>query len=207
MIVLDIETVASPDVESFLDPVKAPANYKDPEKIAAYRAEKLSDMVARAALEPDLCEVLAIGFTLDEGQTIASKTRESMSEAELITAAWRAIGEHQIVGFNSLGFDLPVLIRRSQLLGLKFDMPMLDRYRTPHVDLMQKLTFNGALTYRPLTFYCRRFGLRVPEDDVTGADIAQLVIDGNWKAIDNHVRSDVAKTTALANRLGLLPAF
>jgi hypothetical protein len=39
-IVLDIETVGLPDAASYMEPVTAPANYKDPEKIAAYVAER-----------------------------------------------------------------------------------------------------------------------------------------------------------------------
>lgn len=204
-IVIDIETVACPDAASFLDPVRAPANYKDEAKIAAYRTEKFTEQVSKAALEPDLCEVVAVGILLpDDPRPAVVSTRDQHSETELLALLWWAVGQRAIVGFNSLSFDLPVLIRRSQLLGVAFPTLNLDRYRTPHVDLLERLTFNGKLTYRSLGFYLRRFG--IPHDDtVKGADIAQLVAEGRWEAVGSHCRADVEGTAALARRLGWLP--
>ena len=66
---------------------------------------------------------------------------------------------------------------------------------------MQVLAYQGTLTYRSLGFYCTRFGVEV-EDAVTGADIG--VAAGEWSAVHDHVRADVAKTTALARRVGVL---
>ena len=68
---------------------------------------------------------------------------------------------------------------------------------------MQRLAYQGTLTYRSLAFYCTRFGIVVP-DDVTGADIGALVAAGAWSRVHDHVRADVAKTTALAQRVGVL---
>ena len=200
-VVLDIETVAAPDCAELLDPVKPPSNYKDPLKIAAYCEEKRADQIARAALEPDLCEVVAYGIYSDA--VLDTATRQDWDEAQMLVWLWRRIGACRIVGFSILNFDLLVLIRRSQLLGIPVPDISLDRYRTPHLDLLERLTFNGRLTMRSLAFYCRRFGIAV-EDTVTGADIADLVIAGDWAAIEAHVRSDVAKTAALAQKLGWL---
>lgn len=203
-IVIDIECVGSPDAATFLDPVKPPANYKDPEKIKAYCAEEFDKRVASAALEADLCEIVATGWMHDGDTCAVVSTREDMNEVDLLRELWHHIGTSAIIGYNALGYDLPVLIRRSQLLGVMYPTLNLDRYRTPHIDLMQRLTFNGLLTYRSLAFYCRRFN--VPCEDTTkGSDVAQLVAAGDWAAVAGHCRSDVEKTAALARRLGWLP--
>ena len=68
---------------------------------------------------------------------------------------------------------------------------------------MQVLAYQGALTYRSLGFYCRRFRIAVP-DEVTGAEISELVAAGEWSKVHDHVRADVAKTTELARRVGVL---
>lgn len=201
-IVLDVETVACPDAASLLDPVRAPSNYKDPAKIAAYQTEKLAERVETAGLEADLCEVVAVGFLVEDAP-VRTATREEVDEADLLELVWQHIRQRRIVGFNVLGFDLPVLIRRSQLLGITVPHVNLDRYRTPHVDLMERLTFNGKLTTRSLAFYCRRFGISC-DDTVNGSDIARLVAEGDWSAVEGHVRADVIKTAALAKRLGYL---
>lgn len=200
-IVIDIETVASPDAATFLDPVKAPANYKDPAKIAAYCDEKRIAQVEGAGLEPDLCEVVAIGLQLGDQPEVF--TRVDRGEADLLTVLWRHIDRRAVIGFNVLGFDLPVLIRRSQLLGVAYPDLNLDRYRTPHIDLLERLTFHGKLTYRSLAFYCRRFAIPC-EDPTTGKDIAALVAANDWQTVADHCRADVQKTAALAARLGWL---
>lgn len=199
-IVIDIETVASPEAGTFLDPVKAPSNYKDAAKIAAYCQEKQTELVDRAGLEPDLCEVVAIGYRYNSDPIATVGTRKDGEEGELLTELWKHVDRRALIGFNILGFDLPVLIRRSQLLGVTYPDLNLDRYRTPHIDLLERLTFHGKLTYRSLAFYCRRFGIPC-EDTSTGKDIAALVAANDWAAVAWHCRSDVEKTAALAARL------
>lgn len=216
-IVIDIETIGASDCESYLESVTAPANYKDEAKIAAYCAEKRASQIERAGLEADLCEVVAVGYRLfNRASEMCAMvhTRDEWGEGALLELLWDVVMARghvlpveplQIIGFNCLGFDLPVLIRRSQLLGVRYPHISLDRYRTPHIDLLQKLTFNGALTMRSLAFYLRRFG--IPHDDkITGADIARLVAEGNWAAVAAHCRADVEGAAALAQKLGYLPA-
>lgn len=201
-IVLDIETIGSPECESFLEPVSAPANYKDAEKIAAYCVEKRQQQIERAGLEADLCEVVAVGVRVDD-EPVRVMTRVEGDERALVAFAWAQIASRYVIGFNVLGFDLPVLIRRAQLMGVPYTPLSLDRYRTPHVDLLERLSFNGKLTYRSLSFYCKRFGIPVT-DETSGKDIAAMVAANDWATVHAHCRADVEKTTALAQRLGWL---
>ena len=107
-------------------------------------------------------------------------------------------------GSTAWALNLPVLLRRSLYLGVSAPSFSLNKYRPGSiVDLMQLLAYQGTLTYRSLGFYCTRFGVEVP-DAVTGADIGALVAAGKWSQVHDHVRADVAKTTALARRIGVL---
>jgi len=209
-IVIDLETVASPDAALFLDPVRAPANYKDEAKIAAYKSEKLAEIVGKAALEADLCEIVAVGWWIEGQDGCRSYTRADLNEVGLIESTWAAIeaadtdfGVRTIIGFSVLGFDLPVLIRRSQLLDVRYPYINMDRYRTPHIDLIERLTFNGKLTYRSLAFYCRRFGIPC-QDAIHGSEIGALVAANDWAGVQAHNLADVDKTARLAHRLGYL---
>ena len=201
-VVLDIETVGCVDAGDYLSPVVPPANYKDAEKIAAWCAEKQAERISKAAVEPDLCELVAVGWQIAGNATFCA-TSEVNPEIELLRAAWEAINSRIIIGFYSLSFDLPVLIRRSQLLSVRFVMPNLDKYRTPHIDLFERLTFNGKITSRSLSFYCKRFAI-ASDDTTTGADIGSMVAAGDWAGVEAHCRADVDKTAALARRLGYL---
>jgi predicted PolB exonuclease-like 3'-5' exonuclease len=110
-----------------------------------------------------------------------------------------------IVSFNGFGYDLPVLMRRSQYLGIAHPFISLDRYRSPHIDLMQKLTFNGQIKAHKLRFYSSRFGMAV-EDPHDGAEIAALVKAGDWKAVESHCLADLAQTRFIAQKLKLIPS-
>jgi predicted PolB exonuclease-like 3'-5' exonuclease len=206
-VVIDLETIAAPDAAEYLklEEIEAPSNYRDQVKIAAYIAEKRRERIERAGLEADLNEIVAVGFMREGvGERPVVWTRQDDSERDLIETLWEAIGYRATVGFNTLGFDLPVLIRRSQLLGIAHPTLNLDRYRTSHIDISDKLSFNGKLTMRSLEFYARRFG--IPNADTSsGADIARLVAEGNWGEVESHCYQDVEKTVALARRLGYLP--
>jgi DNA polymerase elongation subunit (family B) len=201
-IVLDVETVGAPDCDGFLPDVEAPSNYKDPQKIAEYCSRERTKQIAAAGLDADLNEIVAVGFLHPEYATAgAVYTRAEADEGFLIEMLLNAIGDRCIVGFNSLQFDLPVLMRRAQYLGISCPEFNLDKYRSPHLDLLERLTFRGRLKMRSLSFYCKRFG--IPHDDsVSGKDITQLVAENDWKTVADHCRSDVEATAALARRLG-----
>ena len=201
--VFDIETVPLADAETYVEPPKPRANLKDPVKIAADVAEKTTALLDRAALDPDLCQVVAVGWECD-GVAESAVAEDAAQERGLLERFWRVSRGATLVGFNCLGFDLPVLLRRSLYLGVPAPWFVLNKYRpSAIVDLMQRLAYQGTLTYRSLGFYCRRFGIAVP-DPVTGGDVGRLVAAGEWRQVHDHVRADVAKTLALARRVGVI---
>jgi predicted PolB exonuclease-like 3'-5' exonuclease len=204
-LVFDIETVALPDAGEYLEPVDAPANYKDPVKIAAFIAEGTQQALLKAGLDVDLCRIVAIGWAL-EGDEPAAVTIEQFNgnEALMLKSFWMLLQDHHLIGFNCLGFDLPVLLRRSLYLGVQAPNIQIDRFKHPRVtDLMDELSYGGKLKFRGLAFYCKRFGIEI-EDPLTGADMAAAVAAGTWTVVEAHVRADVRKTSLLAARMGIM---
>ena len=217
-IILDIETIGHPDAAQWLEPIEpgdAPANYKDPEKIAAYVAEAHAKAVAardgKLGLDPDCCQIVALGWHVVGGDDPTCLiTKDEAEEAEALRqfadayAAPQGQQETRIVTFYGRAFDLPVTMRRAMWLGIKFPAFNLDRYRSPHIDLYDVLTYNGALRQaHSLAFYGKRGGWGTL-DKVDGADVATLAKAGDWDAIRDHCLSDIGLCHALANRLGLL---
>lgn len=205
-IVFDVETSPLPEAAEFLEPVDAPANYKDPVKIAEFIAAKQAENLERAGLDVDLCTIVAIGWQREGEPAVQALTRQDCDEDEMICEFWNVVAPNaelrHLIGFNCLSFDLPVLMRRSQYLGKFAPAYQIDKYRHAQVtDLAQVLSFNGAVKMRSLAFYAKRFGVEVA-DTITGANVAQKVVDGDWGAIRGHVSADVAKTAALAAKLG-----
>lgn len=207
--IVDIETAPIADAQDFLDmsDVAAPSNYKDQAKIDAYCKAEIEKRVSKAALDLDLCRIVAIGWLredMDEGQNLVRVAATEEQERADLIAFWDELDERTTIGYNQIGFDLPILLRRSLYLGVTAPSLNLDKYHSSHIDLQQRLSLNGTKPYRSLNWYCRRFKLAVPADDSTGKDIGQLVADGHWEAVAAHCRADVLKTRALAERMGIV---
>jgi uncharacterized protein YprB with RNaseH-like and TPR domain len=205
--VLDIETIAHPDAGQWLEPVEPDARLKDPVKREESIREKTAARDEKLALDPDCCRIVALGY-VDVGSndpTVYVMKDEAEERAQL-TAFWASYRQHEtkLVTFYGHSFDVPVMMRRSLYLGVKYPPINLDRFRTPHLDVHHILTERGALkSAHSLKFYQKRLGLPTL-DKVDGADIAKLVAAGDWQAVHDHCLSDVGLTHALANKLGLI---
>ena len=210
MTVWDIETGPETDERLALaEPVfEAPANYKDPEKIAASIAEQRAKWRERAALDPMTGRVLAIG-SMDE-VTIVLDHGENR-ETDIIGNFFRVYERHascgeRMVGFNIHGFDLPFIVKRAWILGVPVP-PQLrpngqSRFYWPptFVDLQQVW---GAGEMRPagsLGAICKLLG--IGEKTGSGADFARLYADESTRqqALD-YLKNDLLLTNKLAERL------
>lgn len=206
--IIDVETIGHPDAGQWLDPVKPDARCKKPEAIAASIEEKTAERNERLGLDPDCNRIVCLGYKdTDSGDPIVQVCKDEDMEAAALMDFWASYrgADTKLVTFYGLGFDLPVLMRRSLYLGVKYPPLNVDRYRTPHIDICQKLSFNGVMKTHSLKFYCRRFGIQT-NDPFDGAQVAQLVADGRWDDVRDHCIADVGATHQLAIRLGLLEA-
>lgn len=208
-LVFDIETYPIDGAKDYLDPVSAPSNYVKPEAIESYVKKATAEQLGRCALDPDLARIVALGLYTDDVNYSVRMAETEQQEINAIVAFWDALGSYpfpKLIGFNVLAFDLPVIIRRSQYLGLKTKPLAMGKYRHPDVDdLMTILNFDGAIKTHSLRFYAKRFGVLTP-DPVEGKDIGALVEAKDWPAITEHCKADLFTTAALARRLGVLSA-
>lgn len=209
-LILDLESLPHPDAGQWLAPVKAPSNYKKAEAIDAFIKEATIERDEKLGLDPDCCVIAALGYhVVGHGDPFCDVTfgDEKHEGDALEHFAWefnKAPQDTKIVTFYGRQFDLPVLMRRAMYLGIPFPKINLDRWKSPHIDVWDALTYGGALrTAHSLAFYAKRFGFTTL-DKVDGADVAKLAKAGEWDAIRNHCLSDVGLTHAVANKLGLL---
>ena len=114
----DIETAPLVDAELYLPAPKPRANLKDPAKIEADVAGKTAAALEKAALDQDLCRIVAAGWDSD-GMAESGVCENETQERQLLKRFWRVSQGTTLVGFNCLGFDLPVLLRRSLYLGVR----------------------------------------------------------------------------------------
>lgn len=207
--IFDLETVGLDEARQWVDPLSAPANYKDAEKIAAYLEQAEAERAERFALDPDCCRIVALGYH-DVGEAdptvyLCSSEFEEREQLKLFWASY-AKAETRLIGFNSFRFDLPVLIMRSLYLHVPHPVvtfaPAWKAY--PHVDLWERLSLNGVRKdVKSLRFYAKRFGIPI-YDDISGKDVAAMVKAGKWDKVQNHCMFDLDLSRALAERLGVL---
>jgi hypothetical protein len=196
-IVCDLETIADPDAMALVEPPSAPSNYKDPEKIAAYVAEAKTKAISNMALKPAECRIVALG--LGNQVTLCPDVVVEAAALDLFWHTWADLST--IVGFNFVGFDLPVLMVRSKLLRVPIPPFRYSKYGVDKVrDLMLELD-PGNDGYHKLTWWCQRLNLNVPADPNTGGDIASLYAANDWAGIEQHCQIDLIKTQALCDYL------
>lgn len=209
-ILLDVETCALDSVIDYFNPaaVKVPANYTKADAIENHLARETRRFAADAAKDPDLCRVACLGYWPDESrEPIVGLCRDEAAEKNALEIWWAARGERRIVGYNIAAFDMLVLYRRSLYLGVP--APPMRRgkysYQNPELDdLFLLLSDDGRLPWRPVSFYARRFGIAVPADPYTGADMPRLAASGDWEAITHHCRCDLVTERGIAARLGVM---
>ena len=167
-IVLDIETIPQDERKllAMAPDFAAPANLKDPAKIEAAIAKKRADYVADAALNWKTAEVVLIGAGDDtEIQSFTGDT-----EKELIGNFLSLLGDAladgvAVGGHNVKGFDLPMLVNRARVHGLKIPSTVLSFWKgRPQwaeyiFDTLEILSFGKAYEGNGVDDVARVFGL------------------------------------------------
>ena len=206
-LILDLSTAGLPEAAQWLDTPKPRKGTKDEDKIAAQIAAKTQASIDGAGLDPDLCQITGYGLLRPEGGPIVSvRGHDAVTERSLILSileAFEGRPNRALIGFNSFRFDLPVLMRRCFYLGLPIPDINMDKYRSPHVDLYARLSFNGAITAHSLSFYAKRLALGLTKP-LSGAEESQVLATGRWNDLAESLKHDVLASKALAAGLGII---
>ena len=220
-LVLDIETVplaASLAAPYPKDERSHPANYKDPEKIAAWyvkdEAEWRAGRAKACALNPRLGQVVCLGWAWDKGIVPYAPTtnaQDSWEESELLTTFWRLArlaydNAEPIVVFNA-GFDLRFLLVRSWANNVEQSIPGQEiakwsrRYSTFPVFDVQGVLSNWQLREgETLDAWAQFFGC----GDLirgSGSDVQGWYDAGDFESIAAHCKGDVAATAAIYQKI------
>lgn len=153
----------------------------------------------------------AIGTVYTAGASKDIETQEGQftykcaTEAEMLALFWEGAQRYDvIVTFNGRAFDLPFLLHRSVVHGLRptvdcLGQRYLARQQPPyHVDLQDELTFYGAMARRPsLHLFCRAYSIESPKNEVGGDDVATLYAEGDYAALVRYNARDLMATAAL----------
>ncbi len=196
---------------------------KDSENDASYKLA-LQDIKNELSFSPLTGEIVAIGvldYYKNEGgvyyQAPGQKNEEikedgisfkQMEEEEMLRKFWELATHYEVfVTFNGRGFDVPFLMVRSAIKGVRPTKDLMQaRYAwqqrnnsAVHVDLLDVLSFYGATRRKgSLHLWSRAFGIPSPKaNGVAGDDVGPLFKKKKFLDIAKYNVGDLRATRAL----------
>lgn len=186
---------------------------------AAEKEQKLASMRSRLSFSPFTASIISLAVydierksgavyyvsdTLDESFVVDNFTFKQRTEQEILEDFWEGAGSYDVfVSFNGRTFALPFLEHRSAMLGVKPSVSIAkQRYLTKqafpyHVDLLDELSFYGAMTHRPsLQLLCGAYGIE-NASLLGGEEIGEAFAEGRYRYIAEKNMGDVQAITAL----------
>lgn len=201
LIAFDIETAPTSDLEKGLSirPFDQ-GRLKDPEKIKAKKEEHVS----KFALHATTGEVLTIGYQTKHGPLL--ETRWQYTEQELLSRFWQlfqsdvASSRNLLCGWCITVFDLPFIVTRSRILGIK-----------PHQKVMQSRSWHPRVRDLERLWSCYVYGRMTKLDEAcaalgwetkpaSGKDFSKHFAENPQLAID-YAKHDLEQTYRMADYL------
>lgn len=203
---LDIETAAQPlELIGHLKPTfNAPANYKDPLKIAENIAGQERKWIEDAALSPLTGRVLLIGVKPFGAAPVILEG----DETTILQQFWQMVGYaaefEQWYGHHIHGFDLPFIIKRSWLHGIPVPMQtiMTGRYINDRRFIDTMVAFqcgNKADGYISLDTVAKFFGFEGKTEDL-GPKFAEVYATDKPRAIA-YLTRDLELVEGISGRM------
>ncbi|WP_053958018.1 3'-5' exonuclease [Sulfobacillus thermosulfidooxidans] len=168
-----------------------------------------------SGLKPGCQQIVALAAAwIDEGgslQRLAALGTVESPEAELVQQFFQIVETYhpRLVGWNSSGFDLPVLVYRAMVHHVV--APKFYTWGAPyqgyrkrfdedsHLDLMDVLSFYGASTRMKLDEMARILGIP-GKQELDGSQVAYAEAAGQRAAIRQYCVSDVLTTALIYGR-------
>ncbi len=165
------------------------------------------EIVAIGILNPDSLKGCVLFQDSDSGLKKIEEdgiVYEAGGEKDILKKFWELIKAYdQVITFNGRGFDIPFLMIRSavnkirpskNLMGYRFD-------HKNHCDLLEQLTFYGAIRKFNLDFYAKSFGIKSSKDEgIDGSMVQDLYKKGKYIEIARYCFRDVMTTAELYDR-------
>lgn len=162
------------------------------------RETALAARVKTCSVTPEFCRIVAIGLAVGDGDVHAILCPTIDEERDALALFWDFVRRVRgpLVGYNILGFDLPVILTRSALLRVVPSKPLgnLRPWDKDAIDLMERrFKTRGAAKLKDLAKW---LGLPVDAEGVDGSQVAELARTDPAKLAE-YVKSDVALTRRL----------
>lgn len=134
---------------------------------------------------------------------------KQMTEKEMLESFWQGAKNYfQFVSFNGRVFDVPFMMTRSAIHGVKPTKNLMEgRYlyqqkTCQHIDLQDQLTFYGTTRKKgSLHLWSNAFRIKSPKaSGVTGDDVGRLFKEKKYLDIARYNVGDLIATKELYNK-------
>lgn len=179
----------------------APSNYKDAEKIQAWKAKKQEEWLLDAPMSALSGRVLAVAYQPDgdDCHVIAAD-----SEAEILEKFWEVFRRNpdcNFVGFNARNFDIPYLVRRSWWNKVIIPKIMQGRFLNWKFTDLAQIWACGCADKVSLNTLVKFFGIK--GDTIDGMSFSAM-----WKVCPTgalrYLMYEVALTRAVGEAMGVI---
>lgn len=226
-LIVDIETVGEDfdsldkaTQEALTSWIKKESESEEEYQIAL---EELKNRLGFSSLTAEIVVIGVLDYYKNEGvvyfQAPGEKVKEFMedgitfkqaSEKEMLQKFWEGAKHYQhFITFNGRGFDIPFLMIRSAIHGIRPTKDLMrGRYlyqhdaAAIHIDLQDQLSFYGAVRKKgSLHLWSRAFGIVSPKTGgITGDDIGRLFKEKKCIDIAKYNVGDLRATKELYER-------
>lgn len=159
------------------------------------------------SVTPEYCSIAAFGFAEGEGEPHSMVVGKQVAyesddippydERDILDHFWSLAHKHTLVGYNIIGFDIPVILARSAILRVR---PSCKIETTPWkpgaaIDLyaarFPKGNFGGKGPGK-LKELAKLYGLVTQAEDVDGSHVYKLMQEKRFAEVAKYVESDVS---------------
>lgn len=180
--------------------------------------EAFEEFVEKTGFDGAFGRVLVIAYAIDDGPVKCLSNIEN--EKEVIEKFWDvASGVDIFVGHNIRDFDLPFILQRSVILGVKptwqlFEEPGVPKYKMnkfldfarykncPIFDTMWEWSrWVDRWNNKGLEHLALAMGIPTPKEGIDGSQVAKFFKEGKTKEICDYCMRDVETTRAVYNKL------
>ncbi len=225
-IFIDIETIPGQseqikqglvrDAQAQKDSVKAPANYKDPDKINEYLQAKYKEILdgvedawKRTALDGGFGQLLMIGYAIDddEPQVIWFDHKHQDAERHVLENFFAELRDlkpedrPKFIGHNLVDFDLRFIWQRAIVLGVKPPSCLPFNPKPWDDSVFDTMTAWAGLKNRiSMDRLCEIFGID-GKGEIDGSKVWDFVKDGRIEEVAEYCKQDIERTRAMFNRI------
>jgi hypothetical protein len=189
----------------------------------AYRVA-LEELKAEMGFSPLTGEIIIIGvldadknkgavYFQAPGEKIADFEEDGikfkqMTEKEMLEKFWEGARQYQeFVSFNGRTFDIPFLMVRSAIQGIRPTKNLMsNRYvnsqadSAKSIDLLDQLNFYGAMRKKgSLHLWTRAFGIKSPKEGISGDEVAEYYKKKKYIELAKYNTGDLFATKELYN--------